>query len=116
MHKPPQTTGDIHCTVCDSNTRVQGYGQQYGTLQAIWGYGSQHDGERYLVHLCEACFFGVLAYLRQERCIHTLYDDEQAADDQLLGQAVAGAECNTVIELRQEHHIAYPRLSASLRP
>ena len=86
MHKPPQTTGDIHCTVCDSNTRVQGYGQQYGTLQAIWGYGSQHDGERYLVHLCEACFFGVLAYLRQERRIHTLFDDEQTADDQVLGQ------------------------------
>ncbi|GGE59125.1 hypothetical protein GCM10007421_37140 [Halopseudomonas oceani] len=32
MDKPPQTNGDIHCTVCDSNTRAQGYGQQYGTL------------------------------------------------------------------------------------
>ena len=30
--------------------------------------------------------------------------------------AVAGSECNTVIELKREHHAASPRLLASLRP
>lgn len=32
------------------------------------------------------------------------------------GWAVAGSECNTVIELKREHHAASPRLLASLRP
>ena len=31
-------------------------------------------------------------------------------------KAVAGSECNTVIELKREHHAASPRLLASLRP
>ena len=33
-----------------------------------------------------------------------------------LNWAVAGSECNTVIELKREHHAASPRLLASLRP
>lgn len=50
------------------------------------GYGSQHDGERYRVHLCEPCFFQTLAYLREQRRIHTMFDDEQPADEQVFGQ------------------------------
>ncbi|WP_161897817.1 hypothetical protein [Pseudomonas yangonensis] len=65
MDKSTQTNGDIHCAVCDRNTRVPGYGQQHGTLQAIWGYGSQHDGER---------------------CINTLFDDAQLPDDKVFGR------------------------------
>lgn len=34
------------------STRIEGYGLQYGTLRANWGYGAAHDGERYEVHLC----------------------------------------------------------------
>ncbi|MDD2162607.1 hypothetical protein N1078_18770 [Pseudomonas sp. MIL19] len=70
MDKPIQTDVDVHCAVCGSNTRVPGYGQQIGTLHA----------------LCESCFFSTLAYLRQERRIHTLFDDEQPADDQVFGR------------------------------
>lgn len=81
-----QSESDILCEVCGGNTRVPGYGAQFGTLQARWGYGSQHDGERYCVHLCESCFFGALAYLRQERRIHTLFDDAQPTDDQVFGR------------------------------
>jgi len=84
----PSQTDVIHCAVCGSDTRVPGYGQQFGTLLARWGYGSQHDGERYQVHLCEPCFFQTLAYLRQERRIHTLFDDEQPTDDQVFGRVV----------------------------
>lgn len=72
---------EIRCAVCGSDTRVPGYGNQFGTLQALWGYGSQHDGERYRVCLCEPCFFLALAYLRQERRIHRLFDDEQPNDE-----------------------------------
>ena len=58
-----------------------GYSQQFGTLQALWGCGSQHDGERYQVHLCESCFFQTLAYLREQRRIHMMFDDDQPKDD-----------------------------------
>jgi hypothetical protein len=53
---------------------VEGYGVQYGTLQAHWGYGARHEGERYEVHLCESCFFEVLSHLRHERKVNTLFD------------------------------------------
>lgn len=86
MDKPIQTDAEIHCAVCGGNTRVPGYGQQFGSLQALWGCGAQHDGERYRVHLCEPCFFGALAYLREQRRIHTLFDDDQPAADQMFGR------------------------------
>lgn len=44
------------CGVCGSGTQVPGYGEQFGTLSARWGYGSRHDGEHYRVTLCEGCF------------------------------------------------------------
>lgn len=86
MCEQGQSDSDIHCAVCGDATRVPGYGQQHGTLQALWGYGSQHDGERYLVYLCESCFFGTLAYLREQRRIHTMFDDEQPAGDEVFGR------------------------------
>jgi hypothetical protein len=76
----------IVCAVCGTHTRVAGYGQQYGTLEALWGFGSRHDGERYRVHLCETCFFGTLAYLRQERRGATMFADAQPEDDQAFGR------------------------------
>ena len=48
---------DVICDVCRSGARIPGYGLQYGKLEAQWGYGSQHDGKHYRVHLCEPCFF-----------------------------------------------------------
>lgn len=88
MNKQNQGIPDIHCTVCTSNTYVSGYGHQFGTLAALWGVGSRHDGERYSVRLCEHCFFQTLAYLREQRRIHTLFDDEQLADDEAFGRVV----------------------------
>ena len=38
------------------------------------------------------------------------------SNSKALQMAVAGSECNTVIELKREHHAASPRLLASLRP
>jgi hypothetical protein len=74
---------ECRCAVCASSTSVAlGYGQQYGTLAARWGYGAQHDGERYHVVLCETCFFQVLAFLRQERRINNLFAD---IDDEVFG-------------------------------
>lgn len=86
MSETSQTVSDIQCAVCGSNTSVTGYGQQFGTLEALWGYGTQHDGERYRVHLCEPCFFAALAYLRELRRINTLFDDKPPMDDEVFGR------------------------------
>lgn len=86
MSEQDQSDSDIHCAVCGDATRVPGYGQQFGTLQALWGYGSQHDGERYQVHLCESCFFQTLAYLREQRRIQSLFDDEKPTAEQVFGR------------------------------
>ncbi|WP_435609737.1 hypothetical protein [Pseudomonas knackmussii] len=67
---------DVLCDVCGNNTRVEGYGLQFGTLRASWGYGSAHDGERYEVHLCESCFFRAVSDLRRERMVNFMFSDE----------------------------------------
>ena len=84
-----QNNADVLCEVCGCNTRIPGYGLQFGTLQAAWGYGSKHDGERYRVNLCEICFFQALTNLRQERRISRLFDDKQPADDLTFGRVAS---------------------------
>lgn len=60
----------------------KGYGLQFGTLRASWGYGSTHDGERYEVHLCEGCFFRTISGLRRERMVNFMFsDDDQDLSD-----------------------------------
>lgn len=58
---------DVRCDVCDCSTRLRSGNLEYGILNAHWGYGALHDGERYEVHLCETCFLATLAYLKQKR-------------------------------------------------
>lgn len=79
------------CDLCASATDIPGYGRQSGELHARWGYGSRHDGERYRVRLCEGCFFQVLAYIKQERRVHHLFDEEPL-DDQDFG-LITGGDC-----------------------
>lgn len=79
----------VCCDLCGSDLRIPGYGQQSGLLHARWGYGSRHDGEHYRVQLCEGCFFQVLAYIRQERRIQNIFDEEPL-DDQDFGLITRG--------------------------
>ncbi|MGM0857307.1 MAG: hypothetical protein ACQEW0_09485 [Pseudomonadota bacterium] len=74
------TVTDVKCDVCLCSTRVMEHGLEFATLQAHWGYGSEHDGDRYELHLCESCFFGTLAYLKQERRIQNMFSDEGGVD------------------------------------
>lgn len=77
-HSKEQTesVSDVLCDVCGDSTRVEGYGVQFGTLRASWGYGSAHDGERYEVCLCEPCFFRTISGLRRERMVNFMFSDE----------------------------------------
>ena len=75
---------DVVCDLCRCSTRVDTGGHQFGTLQAHWGYGSAHDGERYELHLCEECFFRTLTYLKQDqRTQQQLSEDGQDFNDSL---------------------------------
>jgi hypothetical protein len=76
---------DIVCDVCQFSTRVIGGGLQFGTLQAHWGYGTKHDGERYELHLCEDCFFQAVANLKQDRRSQALFADDGRADRAMVG-------------------------------
>jgi hypothetical protein len=78
-----ETVIDVLCDACSSSTRSESGGLQYASLQAHWGYGTRHDGERYELHLCEDCFFKTIAYLKQERRTENLFSDKpaDAADD-----------------------------------
>ncbi|NVZ75188.1 hypothetical protein HX859_09855 [Pseudomonas gingeri] len=78
---------DVRCDVCDRSTRLGSGNLEYGTLHAHWGYGALHDGERYEVHLCEACFFATLAYLKQERRTANMFEDDPQRPDGDFGLA-----------------------------
>lgn len=68
---------DIRCDVCDEScSPVEGYGPQFGTLNARWGYGAHHDGEEYELHLCEACFFQTLASIQEQRRGHLMFSEQ----------------------------------------
>lgn len=72
---------DVVCDVCLTSTGAAGGGLEFATLQAHWGYGTQHDGERYELHLCESCFFGTLAYFKQERRVQNLFSEDGCPGD-----------------------------------
>ena len=80
-----QAVIDVRCDICDESTRLANGNLQYGTLEAQWGYGAAHDGERYEVHLCERCFFTTLAYLKQERRTVHLFDSDPISSEAELG-------------------------------
>lgn len=73
-----ESVSDVMCDICGDNTRIEGYGLQFGTLHANWGYGSSHDGERYEVHLCEPCFFRTISSLRRERMVNFMFSDDDS--------------------------------------
>lgn len=72
------TVTDVVCDVCLCTTQIAD-GLEFATLQARWGYGTQHDGERYELHLCESCFFRTLGYMKDERRIQNLFSYDESA-------------------------------------
>jgi hypothetical protein len=59
---------DVNCDICGkSTTNYPDVGPDYATLESYWGYGSQKDGSKYEVHLCESCFNDVIDLLKETR-------------------------------------------------
>jgi hypothetical protein len=70
-----ESASDVLCDVCNESTSVESHGPQFGTLLANWEFHSPPNGERYEIHLCEPCFFTVLAGLRRTRLLNTMFSD-----------------------------------------
>jgi len=59
---------DVSCDICGkSTTNYPDVGPDYATLESYWGYGSQKDGSKYEIHLCESCFNDVIDLLKETR-------------------------------------------------
>lgn len=74
--KDVESVIDVTCDTCgESTTNSTNSTSQYGVLSADWGYGSRHDGEHYQVHLCETCFFSLLAEAKALRRANMLFSE-----------------------------------------
>ena len=59
---------DVSCDSCGKSTTIyQDVGPDYATLESYWGYGSQKDGSKFEVHICESCFNDVINLLKEKR-------------------------------------------------
>ncbi|WP_224795675.1 hypothetical protein [Pseudomonas fluorescens] len=83
---------EVMCDRCGGTTQVEGNGLQFGTMRAQWGYGSQHDGQVYELHLCETCFFAQLTDIKRERWTREMFSAEGDAirDDDNFGLVEKG--------------------------
>jgi len=53
---------DVLCNCCGRSCKVRWAEidlYEYAKIDVVWGYGSEHDGEEHLVHLCAPCFFKI---------------------------------------------------------
>lgn len=73
-----EVVSDVRCDVCEESCQTEGTvtNIEFGILSAQWGYGSEHDGENYEVHLCEICFFQALANLKEQRRGALMFSDQ----------------------------------------
>ncbi|MFM5219406.1 hypothetical protein ACEUAM_21540 [Aeromonas hydrophila] len=72
---PTEQIVDILCDACGRSTKTTFGTNEYGLLSADFGYGSRHYGERYQVHLCDMCFFGILTTVREMHRGYHMFDD-----------------------------------------
>jgi hypothetical protein len=60
-------TSDIVCDICGKSCVDERWGgvdaAEFATLEAIWGYCSKKDGEKYGCEMCEDCFDKVKSYI-----------------------------------------------------
>lgn len=75
-----------YCDICGSCCTDDNCGDEYATLEALWGYSSRKDGSKYEIHLCEHCFDETIQEMKNKRqsylgCFNYPYDE-----DPLLGK------------------------------
>ena len=74
---------DVLCDACGKICEGEpGFGNEFLTLSASWGYSSDWDGEQWQAHLCQAC---VRAHLLPLVKFHDPRDDKDGASLGLYG-------------------------------
>lgn len=75
----------IYCDVC-GDCCTKEYESEYATLEALWGYFSKKDGDRFDIQLCEKCFDEIIDWMKQKRKIHLEPFNYPYDKDPLKGQ------------------------------
>lgn len=57
----------VYCDICSKNCSIDNFDNEYATLEALWGYGSKRDGEKFDIQICENCFNDVLNWMKNKR-------------------------------------------------
>lgn len=70
--KEVQILDKVLCDMCAMNCT-----QEYASLTANWGYYSNKDESKYLIHFCENCFDRVISWISKNRnpSIYTTEND-----------------------------------------
>lgn len=64
---------EVLCDLCGNSCSKKSYDElghskqpkhEYAEICANWGFYSDSDNKKYEIHLCEHCFYDVLAYLK----------------------------------------------------
>lgn len=85
-NKLQKTLDDVVCDVCGKHC-TNPIGIESATIEAVWGYGSHHDGYQFDIDLCEDCFFTIIDHLKQRRKLYPNTDANLYANhDPLIGK------------------------------
>lgn len=60
----------VYCDVCGLKCTVEQVGSEYASIEAMWGYGSLRDGEKFDIHVCQNCFEEMLDWMKSRRKNH----------------------------------------------
>jgi hypothetical protein len=66
---PTKVIDDIRCDICGQSCKVDLGNFAYMTLDAKWGYGSEHDLEQWEAEVCEECVkseFSLVKFRKKE--------------------------------------------------
>lgn len=57
----------VYCDICGSNCTLDQLGSEYATLEALWGYSSKRDGQKFDIQICQNCFEEILIWMTKKR-------------------------------------------------
>jgi hypothetical protein len=73
-----QVEDRVYCDICGNSCSTDLFGGEYATIEAVWGYGSKHDGEKYDIQICEGCFFETVRWMKSKRLTNLNIENHDA--------------------------------------
>ena len=67
--EPKKVVDEILCDCCGKSCTITEpvIEHEYASIEAIWGYFSNQDGNQYNLDICEDCFNEVLELIKNKR-------------------------------------------------